>query len=297
MCSTVQQIFEAMQKVEFDLMVCDTVLLGIDDTTELASPLTHLKKLNLPIVLLTDMLEEEIAEVCESFQIEYVSKADYSWEKVSSVICRRLELSGKPPKRQEKQTTKTNGSQPPPGGVQKNSTMVIMPASKYFVAKKRTSERLEDRVTSKTTKTQNSGDSQILPLSQGPPTLLVIDDDPDICRALEIRMRSFRIRVFKATSGAQGIQMAIKNRPNLIICDFFIGDSLGTSVVGQLKGRSETKDIPVFVISGHASGSDLLTNDFKEIGAEAFFAKPLDFDLLLENIAEHIEVVATLVAH
>ena len=103
--------------------------------------------------------------------------------------------------------------------------------------------------------------------------ILVVDDDPDMRRALQIRLRANGYDVHYAANGAGAISEARKHRPDLIVLDLGIPDGDGFVVLDILKTNFNLSSIPVIVLSGR----DRRANEERVLnaGAKAFLQKPV----------------------
>jgi CheY-like chemotaxis protein len=88
--------------------------------------------------------------------------------------------------------------------------------------------------------------------------------------------------------------MAMKEIPDVIITDYHMPEGSGQYLVGRLKGTPLLKDIPVIMLTGASIGN---SRDFAlerrflgEYGASAFLSKPVDLDVLLGALSEHIAI-------
>ncbi len=125
------------------------------------------------------------------------------------------------------------------------------------------------------------------PAASSEPTVLLIDDDADLGSALRIRLLPHGIRVIYAATGMQGYWTALKDRPDVIICDYRMPQGRGDYVINRLRQHSLTRDIPVFVLTGwrREGRTDFgLEREMKNLGVRRLFLKPIDFDELLEEI-------------
>lgn len=118
------------------------------------------------------------------------------------------------------------------------------------------------------------------------PTILCIDDDPDISKTIELRLNSFEVNVKRAFGGMQGFAIAAQVKPDVIITDLRMPMGEGDFVVESLKRNSQTAHIPVIVLSGQP-GNDL-PGRLCRLGAVKFFRKPVRFDELLAELSQHI---------
>jgi DNA-binding NtrC family response regulator len=115
--------------------------------------------------------------------------------------------------------------------------------------------------------------------------ILVVDDDKKIVAALEIRLKAAGYEVLTAPDGFEGLKLALRSRPNLIISDIWMPAGLGFSMAGRL--QEWAPGIPViFITAGKEKG---LEKAAKLVGAVAFFEKPYDPAKLLEAVANALK--------
>lgn len=125
------------------------------------------------------------------------------------------------------------------------------------------------------------------------PRILVIDDDADISKAIMVRLRPYGIETLRAFGGMQGYWMALKERPHVIVSDFYMPDCCGNYVLGRLKRHAITKDIPVIILTGRSEGGAKdysLQREMVGLGASEFLAKPLDIHALLAALRTHMSI-------
>lgn len=81
--------------------------------------------------------------------------------------------------------------------------------------------------------------------------ILVIDDDISLQRLTKARLEGYdKAKTQSAMNGLDGLNMAIENKPDLIILDWMLPDIQGPEVLSQLKKHKATKDIPVLMLTG-----------------------------------------------
>jgi len=114
------------------------------------------------------------------------------------------------------------------------------------------------------------------------PKILIVDDDPDLRRALKIRLRANHYDTVHATDGYSAISVAQKENPNLIILDLGLPAGDGFVVLKRLQDSDTLSDIPVIVLTAR----DPQSNEQRTLqaGATAFFQKPADNNELLDVI-------------
>jgi len=126
------------------------------------------------------------------------------------------------------------------------------------------------------------------------PKVLFVDDDPDMRRVMQIRLRACGIDVHIASTAMQALWIAMKEVPDVIITDYHMPEGSGQYLLGRLKGTPLLKDIPVIMLTGARIGNDrdfaLERRFLGEYKAAAFLAKPVELDVLLGALAEHIAI-------
>jgi DNA-binding response OmpR family regulator len=112
--------------------------------------------------------------------------------------------------------------------------------------------------------------------------ILVVDDDPDLVRALRLRLRANDYDIATAGDGYSAIAAAQKERPNLIVLDLGLPAGDGFVVLDRLQNSDTLSGIPVIVLSAR----DPQNNEERALkaGAAAFFQKPADNEELLSVI-------------
>ena len=114
------------------------------------------------------------------------------------------------------------------------------------------------------------------------PKILVVDDDPDLVRALRLRLKANDYQIATASDGYTAIASAQKEKPDLIILDLGLPAGDGFVVLERLQNSDALSGVPVIVLSAR----DPQSNEEKALkaGALAYFQKPADNDELLNSI-------------
>jgi DNA-binding response OmpR family regulator len=110
-------------------------------------------------------------------------------------------------------------------------------------------------------------------------TILIIEDNAFIRENLTEYFELERFKILAAPNGEQGIALAKKFKPNLIICDVLMPEMDGFKVLQLLKTTAETSSIP-FIFS--TSLSELTDRaEAINLGADDYIIKPFELDALL----------------
>jgi len=109
--------------------------------------------------------------------------------------------------------------------------------------------------------------------------VLVIDDEPQILRALRINLRARQYEVETALTGAGALQQAAQRPPDLVILDLGLPDMDGIDVIAGLRGWT---DAPIIVLSGRADSTDKV--EALDCGADDYVTKPFGMDELLARM-------------
>ena len=117
--------------------------------------------------------------------------------------------------------------------------------------------------------------------------ILIVDDERDIVKALMIRLQGAGYEVVTAFDGAQGVFMAHKEKPDLIILDIRMPAGDGFSVAQRLKRSIHTFSIPVIFLTG--SPEKNAAEKAMSLGARFFVKKPYDPEELLDAIKRALE--------
>ncbi|MEI8078170.1 MAG: response regulator [bacterium] len=113
--------------------------------------------------------------------------------------------------------------------------------------------------------------------------ILIVDDDQDLVVGLAVRLRKVGgYDVIMAADGLGAVTKAQREKPDLIILDLGLPVGDGFSVLERLKTLMNTALIPVIVLSARDPGE--AQDTVLRMGADNFFQKPADNDLLLAAI-------------
>lgn len=116
--------------------------------------------------------------------------------------------------------------------------------------------------------------------------VLIVDDNPDLTRILEIDLKKRGYEVITANGGEEGFKKAEEELPGLILLDIKMPDMDGFTFVRELKKNEKIRGIPVVILTGFEPMRDL----FKTEGIADYFVKGTDFAILLKSIEKHLKV-------
>jgi two-component system KDP operon response regulator KdpE len=119
-----------------------------------------------------------------------------------------------------------------------------------------------------------------------PADILVVDDDPDMLQALQLRLKASGYDVHCAKDGIGAISEARKHAPDLIVLDLGIPSGDGFVVLDTLRTTIDLSTIPVIVLSGR----DRRANEERVLnaGAKAFLQKPVESNEFLAVVRREL---------
>jgi len=111
------------------------------------------------------------------------------------------------------------------------------------------------------------------------PTILVIDDEPQILRALKTILGSKQFRVLTASRGEEGLTLAATQKPDLVILDLTLPDISGMEVCARIR---EWSQVPIIILSVRDRESEKV--QALDRGADDYLTKPFGIEELLARI-------------
>lgn len=112
--------------------------------------------------------------------------------------------------------------------------------------------------------------------------VLYVEDNDDNVYVLKSRLSRAGFKVVIAADGAQGVEMAASEQPDLILMDLSLPVLDGWEATRRIKAAPETRHIPVIAITAHAMTGD--REKALAAGCDDFDTKPVDLPRLLEKI-------------
>jgi two-component system KDP operon response regulator KdpE len=109
--------------------------------------------------------------------------------------------------------------------------------------------------------------------------ILLVDDDPQLVRALRINLRARRYEVVTAADGDSALRTAEAERPDLVVLDLGLPDLDGVEVIGRLRTWTP---VPIIVLSARLDSHGKV--DALDAGADDYVTKPFSLDELLARV-------------
>jgi CheY-like chemotaxis protein len=128
-------------------------------------------------------------------------------------------------------------------------------------------------------------------ISMSAPKILVVDDNPVVVKAVNMKLAAAGFAVLTARDGSEAIGLVRRERPDLIVLDISFPPDVGGGGTGAWDGfqimqwlhrMDEAKNTPVVIITGQDPSK--YRDQAIKLGAAAFFAKPVDNDALIKTI-------------
>jgi DNA-binding response OmpR family regulator len=113
------------------------------------------------------------------------------------------------------------------------------------------------------------------------PTVLVVDDEPDILLLHRLNLEAAGHRVVLAADGMVALDRIADDRPDAVVLDVMMPVLDGWGVLERLQGRPDRP--PVIVVSAYLSTANV--DRARDLGAAGFLAKPYDPDELVRRVA------------
>ena len=117
--------------------------------------------------------------------------------------------------------------------------------------------------------------------------VLVVDDFDDSRFSLSTLLKIEGYEVIEATDGAQAIEKALSDKPDLILMDLSLPVIDGLSATRQIRQSDAMKRVPIIALTAH----DLIDiqNQAQDAGCTDYAPKPIDFTLLIDMMAKYLD--------
>ncbi|ACL39692.1 two component transcriptional regulator, winged helix family [Pseudarthrobacter chlorophenolicus A6] len=109
--------------------------------------------------------------------------------------------------------------------------------------------------------------------------ILVVDDEPQLLRAMQINLRAEGYAVSVAANGTDALHLAASNPPDVLVLDLGLPDIEGADVIRGIRAWS---DLPIVVLSARQGSADKV--EALDAGADDYVTKPFGLDELLARL-------------
>ncbi len=111
---------------------------------------------------------------------------------------------------------------------------------------------------------------------------ILIVEDVEFNRDLLVQLLEEDYDILTAADGAAGIELAERERPDLILMDLSLPGIDGWEATRRIKANEELRHIPIIALTAHAMTGD--EEKARESGCDDYLSKPIDEDLLFEKL-------------
>ncbi|PKN78592.1 MAG: response regulator [Candidatus Cloacimonetes bacterium HGW-Cloacimonetes-1] len=117
-------------------------------------------------------------------------------------------------------------------------------------------------------------------------TLLIIEDNVDNYYLMKFLLEKSGYSVIGASTGIEGIEMALQHQPHGILLDIQLPEMNGYVVANKLKTQLETKHIPIIAVTSYAMFGD--REKIIAAGASAYMEKPIDPESFVSDVIGYL---------
>ena len=115
---------------------------------------------------------------------------------------------------------------------------------------------------------------------------ILVVEDVEFNRDLIVQLLEEEYEILTATNGAEGIEVALRERPDLILMDLSLPVMDGWEATRRIKADEVLRGIPIIALSAHAMKGD--EDRARQSGCDDYLSKPLDEDLLFEKLTKFL---------
>jgi CheY-like chemotaxis protein len=116
---------------------------------------------------------------------------------------------------------------------------------------------------------------------------VLVVEDVDFNRDLVVQLLEDKYHVIEAVNGQEGVELAERERPELILMDLSLPVMDGWEATRRIKANPNLRSIPVIALTAHAMVGD--EKKALAAGCDDYLVKPLDEDALMAKIAKYLE--------
>lgn len=120
--------------------------------------------------------------------------------------------------------------------------------------------------------------------------ILIIEDAPESAKLAERILVNQNFEVLLATTGREGLSMALEHHPDMILLDLGLPDIGAETIAGQLRDKTQLTQTPVIVVSAWPEYE--IRRITKDYGFREYIRKPFDVDFFVSTVRSHLINVA-----
>ena len=122
------------------------------------------------------------------------------------------------------------------------------------------------------------------------PKILTVDDSKTIRMIVARAFKSFACEIFEASDGVEGLTVAQRERPDIIILDLTMPIMDGVEMLTKLKADAELRSIPVVMLTAESGRENVLR--IARLGVRDYLIKPFKEELIVERVGRIIDLKA-----
>ena len=115
---------------------------------------------------------------------------------------------------------------------------------------------------------------------------ILIVEDVEMNRDLLVQLLEDAYELIEAVDGQQGLEMALREKPDLILMDVGLPEMDDWEVTQKIRADADLKQTPIIAVTAHAMSGD--EDKALQVGCNDYIAKPIDEDELWEKVEKHI---------
>src|SRR5438552_3599208 len=120
------------------------------------------------------------------------------------------------------------------------------------------------------------------------PKILTVDDSKTIRLIVAKAFKHFDCDVFEASNGVEGLAVAVREKPSVIILDLTMPVMDGAEMLSKLKSNPDLKSIPVIMLTAEAGRENVLR--IAKMGVRDYLIKPFKEEILIDRAGRVIEL-------
>jgi CheY-like chemotaxis protein len=117
-----------------------------------------------------------------------------------------------------------------------------------------------------------------------PDKILLVEDNPQNMKVMVMALRPHGYTLTQAVDGEEGLNTAVREKPDLIIMDMRLPKMDGMEVTRKLRSMPEFRNVPIIAVTAYAMKGD--RERFLEAGCDFYLSKPIDTRQLPRVVAE-----------